>query len=60
MNGKKKFLILGLLLLALLSFFLGDFWSCTLCALETAVAAKVMPLVLSKISAAIAVVVFLL
>ena len=49
MNGKKKFLIFGLLLLALLSFFLGDFWSCAVYALENAVAAKVFPLVLSKI-----------
>ena len=60
MNGKKKFLIFGLLLLALLSFFLGDFWSCAVYALENAVAAKVLPLVLSKILAGIAAVVFLL
>lgn len=60
MNGKKKFLIFGLLLLALLSFFLGDFWSCTVYALENAVAAKVLSLVLSKILAGIAAVAFLL
>lgn len=60
MNGKKKFLILGLLLLALMSFFLGDFWSWAVYALENALAAKVLSLVLSKILAGTAAVAFLL
>jgi len=38
MNGKKKFLIIALLLVVALSFFLGHFWSYTVCPLSKAVA----------------------
>ena len=38
MNGKKKFPISSLLLVVALSFFLGHFWSYTVCALGKAVA----------------------
>jgi hypothetical protein len=58
MNGKKKFLIIALLLVVAFSFFLGDFWSCTAYALEKAVAEKVLLHVLSKILAGITAVTF--
>lgn len=32
MNGKKKFLIIALLFVVALGFFLGHFWSYTVCA----------------------------
>lgn len=38
MNGKKKFLIIALLFVVALGFFLGHFWSYTVCALGKAVA----------------------
>jgi hypothetical protein len=38
MNGKTKFLILGLVLAVALGLFLSHFWSYTICALEKAVA----------------------
>ena len=61
MNGKKKFLILGLLLVAALGFFLDYFWSCTICAFGKAVAsAVVVLLVFSKLFAGIAGMHFLL
>jgi hypothetical protein len=38
MNAKKKFLIIGLLVVVALSVFVGHFWSYTACALGKAVA----------------------
>jgi len=43
MNGKTKFVILGLLLAAILSLFLSHFWSFTLCALQSLVATGMVP-----------------
>ncbi len=43
MNGKTKFLIVGLLLLATLSFFLGHFWSYTVWLLQKAVVVEIVP-----------------
>lgn len=61
MNGKKKFLIIALLLVVALSFFLGHFWSYTVCALGKAVATGVLVLVVfSKFLAGITGVHFLL
>lgn len=60
MTGKTKFLIFGLPLLVALSSFMSHLWSCTFYALEKAVAAKVLSLVLSKILAGISSMHFLL
>ncbi len=61
MNGKRKFLIIALLLVVAPSFFLGHFWSYPVCALGKAVAAGlVLLLVFSKILAGITGVHFLL
>jgi len=61
MNGKKKFLILGLLPAVALVFFLHDFWSCSVCVLGQAVGSAVMVLlVFSKVLAGIAGMHFLL
>ncbi|HKW36110.1 MAG TPA: hypothetical protein VJN92_24115 [Candidatus Acidoferrum sp.] len=61
MNGKKKFLIIGFMLVAALSFFVGDFWSHAVCALGKAVAAGVLVLlVFSKFLAGITGIHFLL
>jgi hypothetical protein len=48
MNAKKKFLIAGLLLMAILSFFLGHFWSYTICVLQKAVVVGVVPFFVSS------------
>ncbi len=53
MNGKTKFLIVGLLLLITLSFFVRHFWSYSVCALQHAVAGMVPLVVLSKFFAGI-------
>jgi len=53
MNGKTKFLILGLVLAVALGLFLSHFWSYTICALEKAVATGFVPLVVSKFAAGI-------
>jgi len=53
MNGKTKFLILGLLLVVALGFFLSHFWSYTICVLEKAIALEIAPLVLSRVAAGI-------
>ena len=53
MNGKTKFLILGLILGVVLGLFLSHFWSFTICALEKAVATGIAPLVVSKFAAVI-------
>jgi len=61
MNGKTKFLILGLLLAAVLNIFLSSFWSFAICALSRVVASGVVPLfVLSKFGAGITSIRFLL
>ena len=61
MKGKRKFLIIALLLAVALSFFLGHFWSYTVCALGKAVSAGLLLLlVFSKILAGITGVHFLL
>jgi hypothetical protein len=61
MNGQKKFLILSLVVLAALSFFLGHFWSYTVCALQRVVATGFVPLfVFSKLVPGVAHVPFLL
>ena len=61
MNGKTKFLILGLLFAAVLSIFLSNFWSFTICALSRIVASGIVPLfVLSKFGAGITGICFLL
>ncbi|HVH73198.1 MAG TPA: hypothetical protein VNB49_19095 [Candidatus Dormibacteraeota bacterium] len=50
MNGRTKFLIIGLLLVLALSFFLGHFWSYMMCALQKVVAGGIVPLfVFSKL-----------
>jgi hypothetical protein len=48
MNGKTKFLIIGLLLMATLSFLLGHFWSYTICALQKVAATGFGPLLVSS------------
>ena len=61
MNGKRKFLIIALLLVVALGFFPGHFWSCAVCALGKAVAAGLVALlVFSKVLAGIAGMHFLL
>jgi len=61
MNGKSKFLITGLLLVAALSFSLAHFWSFTACALGKTVADGVLVLVVfSKFLAGITGIHFLL
>ena len=61
MNGKRKFLIIALLLVVALSFFLGHFWSYTVWALEKAVVAGLIALsVFSKVAAGIGGLYFLL
>jgi hypothetical protein len=55
MNAKKKLLIAGLLLMAILSLFLGHFWSYTVCVLQKAIVVGIVPLfVFSKFLAGIA------
>jgi hypothetical protein len=46
MNGKKKFQIMALLLVVGLGIFLGQFWSCTLCAFGKTVAAGLFVLLI--------------
>lgn len=61
MNGRTKFLIIGIVLVLALSFFVGHFWSQTVCALGKAVAAGAVLFVLfSKLLAGINGVHFLL
>ena len=61
MNGKTKFLIVGLLLLAALSFFMGHFWSFTIYVLQKAVATGFVPVsVFSKLFVGITEIRFLL
>jgi hypothetical protein len=64
MTGKTKFLILGLLLVVVLSFFLDHFWNCTVCTLgigkAVASAVVVFLLVISKVLARIVSMHFLL
>jgi hypothetical protein len=61
MNGRTKFLIIGLLPVLALIFFLSHFWSQTVCALGKVVAAGAVLLVLfSKLLAGINAVHFLL
>jgi hypothetical protein len=52
MNGKTKFLILGLVLAMALGFF-SHFWSYMICVLEKAIAVGIVPLLLSKVAAGI-------
>ena len=44
MNGNKKFQIIALLLVVTLGIFVGQFWSCTLCAFGKTVAAGLVVL----------------
>ena len=44
MNAKEKMLLVWLVLLVALGFFLSHFWSFTVCALRSAVAAGMIPL----------------
>ena len=61
MNGKKKFLIMALLLVVALSVLLGHFWSYTVCGFGKAfTAGLVLLLVFSKFLAGITGVHFLL
>jgi hypothetical protein len=61
MNGKKKFLSLGLLPVVALVFFLHDLWSCPVCVVGQALASAVLVLlVFSKVLAGIAGIHFLL
>ena len=61
MNGKSKFLVIGLIGVVALSFLLGGFWSQAVCALGKVVAAgAVFLVVFSKLLAGISGVHFLL
>jgi hypothetical protein len=48
MNAKEKLLVIALLLMVTLSFFLGHFWSYTICLLQKAVVAGIAPLLVSS------------
>jgi hypothetical protein len=48
MNAIKKLLIAGLLLMAILGFFLSHFWSYTVCLLQKAVVVGVVPFLVSS------------
>ena len=61
MNAKEKLLLVGLLLVVALSFFLGHFWSYTICALQKVAATEIVPLLFfTKFTAGITGALFLL